>query len=102
MIPTLIKLRNVLGTIINPATEEKQDAIITAIGGIGGSGSYATQMAEVGTTIYVGQAVPGSLTSSPVWQVQKIDTATGAQITFAGGSDSYSNIWDNYLSLIYS
>ena len=32
-----ISVENVNGIKINPATEEKQDAIITAIGGIGGS-----------------------------------------------------------------
>lgn len=81
------------GVQINAATSDKQDEII---------GNMAFQFAQVGNFLYLGQAVPGSATSSAIWQIQRVDTTSGVVITWANGSSSYTNIWDNYASLTYS
>lgn len=52
--------------------------------------------------IYLGQAVPGSLTSAAAWQVQRIDVTSGVIILFADGDQSFDNIWDDRASLAYS
>lgn len=51
---------------------------------------------------YVGKARPGSVTSSAVWQVKKIDQTSGVVITWADGNTLFDNIWDNRASLSYS
>ena len=55
------------------------------------------------TTSYRGEAVPGSLTSDPLWRVQRI-TITGDDLVigWADGSSDFTQIWDDRLSLTYS
>ena len=71
--------------------------------GAGGT-AYAIIYQQVNSTLaYLGYAVPGSLTSSPVWAIEKLVFAGGgATITWANGSSSATNIWDNRASLSYS
>lgn len=90
--------------LINPATSEKQDAIISAINNISGSSNYKNIVDDYSTPniIYIGDAQIGSATSSAVWRIQKINKTTGTVITWADGNDSFDNVWDNRLSLIYS
>jgi hypothetical protein len=54
--------------------------------------------------LYLGEAVPGSLTSAPVWRIQKVDTSSSSAVSFtwAGGTSNFSSIWDNRASLSYS
>lgn len=51
---------------------------------------------------YVGKADIGSATSSPLWQIFKLDETSGAITTFADGNASFDNVWDNRTSLSYS
>ena len=52
---------------------------------------------------YYGSAVPGSATSSAVWQVQRMSVSGAVQtFKYANGSTSFANIWDNRTSLTYS
>lgn len=52
---------------------------------------------------YSGQASAGALTSSPVWQIRKVEVAGNlTSVKFANGADSFINIWDDRLSLSYS
>lgn len=64
----------------------------------------ATNMDTTSTTdvVYIGFAEIASATSSPVWQIQKISTASGVVITYADGDDAFDNIWDNRTSITYS
>lgn len=69
------------------------------------SKNFATRMDKIGGTpiTYIGQALPGSLTSDPVWMIRKMDETGGdLVIQFADGNDKYDNIWDNRLLLSYS
>lgn len=58
---------------------------------------------EVSATLsYIGKAIPGSLTSAPLWQIKRLDETTGMITTFADGNAEFDNIWDDRASLSYS
>lgn len=80
------------------ATEEKQDAMIAALGG----GDYAVVIRESGAYTYIGKAAIGSSTASAVWQVKRLDTTTLLDVKWADGDASFNNVYDNYASLSYS
>lgn len=84
------------------ATETKQDDIIAAIEGIGGSTNYATEIRTVGALTYIGNAVIGSATSDDVWQIKRLDTTSGLTKKWADGNENFDNIFDDYASLSYS
>ena len=48
--------------------------------------------------LYVGEAIAGSVTSDPVWRIQRIDTTSGVIITWADGDSNFDNIWDNHFT----
>ena len=54
-------------------------------------------------TIYIGKASPGASGASAVWQIKRI-TFSGAitQNLFAGGVTTFSQVWNNRTSLLYS
>lgn len=54
--------------------------------------------------IYIGLAIPTSLSSAAVWQIRRL-TYTGNNVTlieFADGDTEFNNIWDNRVSLNFS
>ena len=55
--------------------------------------------------VYRGQAVPGSITSSPVWRIQQIivDPVVDDKVSikWANGESTFSNIWDDHISILY-
>jgi len=62
-----------------------------------------TDDSSSGTT-YVGEATTGSLGTSTVWRIKKIvDTGgTALDLTWAGGSATFTNMWNNRGTLSYS
>lgn len=50
---------------------------------------------------YVGKAPPGCPTSSPLWQIMKIDETTGLVKSWADGNGNFDNVWDDRASLTY-
>lgn len=51
---------------------------------------------------YRGFAAPGSLTDNPVWAIQKTThTTTGEKVTWANGSKSLTNIWNDRATITY-
>lgn len=55
-----------------------------------------------GSVFYAGQAAPGSLTSSPVWQIQRLTLgASSIDVVFADGDNGFDNVYDNRASLTY-
>jgi len=84
---------------INPATEEKQDAIIAALGG---SSDEVTIVDEASATItYVGKSSTAT-TSGATWQIKRLDSTAGLVVLRADGNQNYDNIWDNRALLSYS
>jgi hypothetical protein len=76
----------------------------TALQNLGGK--FATRVDDVSTAgvTYVGKAAVGALTSSAVWQIQKIDetgSPVSAVITWAGGAN-FNQIWSDRLSIGYN
>jgi len=61
-----------------------------------------------GDTLYIGDALPGTATSSATWSIKRVvfteDVGgnTDAVTTWADGNSNRDNIWDNRLSLTYS
>ena len=54
------------------------------------------------TLIYIGKAEVGESKALNVWQVFVVDTANGAEITYADGNAEFDNIWDDRVGLSYS
>lgn len=65
-----------------------------------GGFKFALRMATLGNFDYIGEATMGSLTSSAVWRIKRIDNTSGVVITWAG-SGAFDQVWDNYPSLTY-
>lgn len=57
------------------------------------------------TTLYLGKAAPGSSTASAVWQIQRFvfSGAGNSNVSkkYAGGTPSFSHVWNNRASLSY-
>jgi len=68
--------------------------------------NFATRMADdsinPNTITYVGEADAGSLSSSAVWRIKKMDTTTGTIVLWADGNAQFDNIWDNREELNYA
>lgn len=92
------QLANINGEKINPATEDKQDDIISALSGI----SYSIRIAESAPYTYIGKAVIASAEGDAVWQVQRLDETSGLKVLWADGNSNFDNVWTNYGSLSYS
>jgi hypothetical protein len=55
------------------------------------------------TTIYIGEAQPGTATSAASWRVKRVVfTGDDSTTLFADGNSNFDNIWDNRASLSYS
>lgn len=64
---------------------------------------YSTLVDLVSSSlIYLGEAIPGSLSSSPSWLIKKI-VISGSSISIlcANGSGDYDQIWDDRSALTY-
>jgi len=53
-------------------------------------------------TTYIGKAPIGSATSSAVWQIAKLDTSSGLIKTWAAGSSSFNQVWNDRASLTFN
>ena len=101
----LISLVDEYGVVIHPATEEKQDSIVSAIQAIPGGGdatNYTTRFDEGATYAYVGKAVPGTAEASALWRIQRFPVADYSAGLYADGNANLDNVWTNRASLSYS
>lgn len=59
---------------------------------------------SAGLPQYIGKALPGTASSAAGWQIQKLTYSSTdvTDIKWAGGSLSFTNIFDNYASFTYS
>lgn len=74
------------------------------VSGIESMANYALRYDYVdATTSYLGEAVPGSLSSAAVWRVKLLTFAgDDVTVTYADGDSDFDNVWDNRASLTYS
>ncbi len=66
---------------------------------------YALQYddTEAGGITYVGEALPGAVTSSAVWRIKRLtETGPDMVVEWADGDSDFNNIWDDRASLSYS
>jgi len=112
--PSVVGLKNNASkpALINPATEEKQDDIITAIEEIAEASEIqptteapqAMIVDEVSAALtYQGWAVVGAATNAAIWRIRRISVAgVITTIDWADGDSNYDNVWDNRAALSYS
>lgn len=64
---------------------------------------YSTLVDVVSSSIiYLGEAVPGSASSSALWLIKKITISGGSiSILCANGSSEHNQVWDDRGSLTY-
>ncbi len=59
---------------------------------------YNIKLDDTGTALYVGKALPGSSTSSAVWQIKKVTDTT---ISFADAVSTFTKVWNDRASYTY-
>ncbi len=97
-IPSKIKLLSSDGEDLNPATEDKQDDIISAINNSGGGINYAFVDKDDGATyVYFGF----KQWDGENWKIMRKTVATG-KFQYAYGTSGYNTNWTNRASLSYS
>lgn len=68
--------------------------------------SKKVDFVDASDLIYIGEALPGTATSSATWRIKRINTNAGTdndiEIKYADGDSDFNNIWDDHLSLAYS
>jgi hypothetical protein len=75
---------------------------------IGGADKNATEQTitlvdtSSSTYIYIGSALPSSLSSESKWRIQRVDLTTSEiKILYANESQDFTNVWDNRVGLTY-
>lgn len=96
------------GSVIDMAEHGRTDNLSTgtAFKNIVGRSINGIELDYDGGTnpIYIGKAVPGSLTSEAKWQIQKLtfDGNNNPTSILFPGTAEFNQIWDNRASLTYS
>ncbi len=88
----------------DPNKAAKRVVMIDPFGGVVSNGNFTTKVDEPdASTTYVGNAQIGTATSSAGWQIQKVSVSGAVTtIAWAGGTDAFTQIWDNRAALSYS
>lgn len=70
----------------------------------GGAAADTSKLIDDQTSfMYIGTAVPGTMTSAASWKIKKVVfSGTLTTILYAGGAATSTNIWDNRAALSYS
>lgn len=77
--------------------------VIDKYGKIKQSKNQALRLDDTSTAnvIYIGYAPVASSEASAVWQIKRLNVATGLTITWADGNAKFDNVWSNRTSLVY-
>ncbi len=90
---------------VDSPTRDKETAIEVVVGSVGSNANQETvTLVDTSSTdyIYIGSALPGSLSSESKWRIQRVDLTTSEiKILYANESQDFTNVWDNRASLIY-
>jgi len=65
------------------------------------SDNFISIVDSSGGATYVGEALPSSLTSSPVWKITRITKEGSIDSILLADSGEFTQVWDNRASLIY-
>ena len=63
--------------------------------------AYKVLFDDTGDYTYIGNAVPGTLTSATLWQIRRITSADGS-VMWADGDIKFDNEWDERTGYGYS
>jgi hypothetical protein len=63
---------------------------------------FSLRLVEVGDLTYIGKAKPGTANADSLWQIFRLDSATGLNIEWASGNAGFDKAWSDYLTLSYS
>lgn len=89
---------------LSPDINEREHQKFNPDGSIKSSSpNYTQRIDEASATVtYIGKAQIGSSTSESVWQIKKLDSTSGLVITWANGTDEFTNEWDERGALSYA
>lgn len=91
------RVADIRGVAVNPATSDRQDSIITAL-----TQQYTILIDDEYPITYLGEAVPGTATSSDGWRIKKIDETTAdTTIKYAGGG-AFNQVWEDRSTISYA
>lgn len=65
------------------------------------SDNFISIIDSSGNTTYIGEALPSSLASSPVWKITRITKQGSIDSILLADSGEFTQVWDNRASLIY-
>lgn len=91
--------------VTGPLTDAELRATPVPVSGtvVANPTGYGVRLDEASATItYVGQAVPGTLTSAASWSIKRLDSTSGLVVLWAAGTAAFNQIWDNRAALAYS
>ena len=80
-------------------------AIENALNALVATSGKIVQVDEAtGSITYVGYADPGTASSSPLWQIFRLDESSDPELVklYADGDTDFDNVWDDRASLSYS
>lgn len=103
-IPTIGAVSSVNGiTPVELYADPTTHALLTSSSSAASTTLYALRLDEASSTItYIGEADPGTATSSALWRIKKMNSASGLIITWADGNSDFDNVWDDRATLTYS
>ncbi len=94
-----VNVKNASGVDISPATEAKQDEIISALGG----GVRIKKIDESLPYTYIGEATVGTATSAASWRVKRVDDTSDPDSTILyAGTGEFDQVWDDRATLTYN
>jgi hypothetical protein len=103
-IPKTIEGREYTKFVESP-TRDKETAIEVFVGGVDTNANQETiTLVDTSSSsyIYIGSALPSSLSSESKWRIQRVDLTTSEiKILYANESQEFTNVWDNRVGLIY-
>lgn len=64
--------------------------------------TYALRLDDAAPVTYVGEALPGTSESAPSWRIKRItETGSDVNIEWADGAATFTQVWDDRVSLSY-
>lgn len=83
---------------VQPRKHSLQGEVVDSINGI-----FTMKIDDAYPTTYIGEALPGTATSSAGWRIRKIDESASPDTTITwADSAHFSQVWDDRTTLSYA
>lgn len=90
---------------VDSPTRVDQSAVEVVVGSVNANANQETiTLVDTSSTtyIYIGSALPSSLSSESKWRIQRVDLTTSEiKILYANESQDFTSVWDNRVGLTY-